>query len=237
MTRHSGTTYEGIAGKYAASVDSRPWNAHYERPAVISLLPKLENAKVLDAGCGSGWYAEYLLNHGASVTAFDLNREFVALTQARVGDRARVLHADLSRSLDFAGTGEFDLVICPLVLHYLEDWLPALREFHRVLRSDGVLVFSTHHPAFYDFTLSKLGTYFATELVEDEWDWLGKVHFYRRPLTTICSDLRSAGFLIDVLLEPLPTEEFRKANPEGFEKLTKVPGFLIFRAQKSQPHS
>src|SRR5215210_480226 len=132
-TEHTGASYEGIASKYAETVDTQPWNAYYERPAVISLLPSLMNARVLDAGCGSGWYAEYLLGRGAAVTAFDLNSEFVALTRARVGERARVLRADLSAPLDFAGDGEFDVVACPLVMHYLKDWRAALGEFHRVL--------------------------------------------------------------------------------------------------------
>ena len=93
ITQHTGESYEGIARKYAETVDTKPWNAYYERPAVISLLPPLTNAKVLDACCGSGWYAEYLLSRGAAVTAFDLNSEFVSLTRSRVGERARVLQA------------------------------------------------------------------------------------------------------------------------------------------------
>jgi SAM-dependent methyltransferase len=118
MTEHTGASYEGTAKAYAEKADAKPWNAYYERPAVLSLLPPLANTTVLDAGCGSGWYAEYLLAHGAAVTAFDFNADFVALTQSRVGDRARVLQADLAAPLDFAAEGEFDLVVCPLVMHY-----------------------------------------------------------------------------------------------------------------------
>jgi len=101
MTKHTGSSYEGIASRYAEAVDSKPWNAYYERPAVTSLLPPLQNLKVLDVGCGSGWYAEYLLSRGATVTAFDVNADFVSLTQSRVGDRAQVLQADLAEPLDF----------------------------------------------------------------------------------------------------------------------------------------
>jgi hypothetical protein len=59
MTEHTGASYDSIASKYAQTVDTKPWNAHYERPAVVSLLPPLANAAVLDVGCGSGWYADY----------------------------------------------------------------------------------------------------------------------------------------------------------------------------------
>ncbi len=230
MTEHTGTSYESLAGKYAETVDTKPWNAFYERPAVLSLLPSLANARVLDVGCGSGWYAEYLLSRGAVVTAFDLNREFVDLTRKRVGGRACVRQADLANPLDFAGDGEFDVVVCPLVLHYLKDWQPAFREFHRILRPKGVLVFSTHHPTM-DWTLFKTENYFALELLEDEWD-IGKVRFYRRPLTAISEALDSAGFFIERLLEPQPTEDFRRVHPEGYERLAKNPWFLVVRGRK-----
>jgi len=230
MSAHTGASYEGIAGKYAATVDSKPWNAYYERPAMLALFPSLVNAKVLDVGCGSGWYAEYLLSHGATVTAIDLNGEFVALTQARVGQRATVLQADLTNPLDFAAGGEYDAVICPLVMHYLRDWQPAFREFQRVLKPNGVLVFSTHHP-FADWQDYNTENYFAVDLVEDEWD-VGKVRFYRRPLTVISRDLDATGFCIERLLEPQPTEDFRLVHPEGYERLTKSPGFLVVRARK-----
>ncbi len=230
MTQHTGASYDGIASKYAETVDTKPWNAYYERPAVISLLPHLTNVKVLDAGCGSGWYAEYLLNRGATVTSFDLNSEFVALTRSRVGEKARVLQADLAYPLDFAGDAEFDVALSALVLHYLRDWQPVLREFHRILKPRGTLVFSTHHP-FMDWKLFNKEDYFALELLEDEWE-IGKVSFYRRPLAAISQDLDSAGFFIERLLEPQPTEEFRRVDSEGYERLTRNPWFLCVRARK-----
>ena len=232
MTEHTGASYEGIADKYAETVDTKPWNAYYERPAVISLLPSLMNAKVLDVGCGSGWYSEYLLSRGATVTAFDLNSKFVTLTRTRLGEHARVLQADLADPLDFAGDGEFEVVVCALVLHYLKDWQPVFREFHRVLKRQGVLVFSTHHP-FMDWKLHNREDYFAVELLEDEWQ-IGKVRFYRRPLTAICQALESTGFFIERLLEPQPTEDFERVDPEGHERLTKNPWFLVVRARKTE---
>src|SRR5579885_2578298 len=48
MSKHTGASYEKIAKNYAAVVDSKPWNAYYERPAVLSLLPPLSNMRVLD---------------------------------------------------------------------------------------------------------------------------------------------------------------------------------------------
>jgi ubiquinone/menaquinone biosynthesis C-methylase UbiE len=105
------------------------------------------------------------------------------------------------------------------------------REFHRVLKPEGVLVFSTHHP-FMDWIYHKTGNYFTREIVEDEWEKIGKIKFYRRPLTLISQDLAAAGFVIERLLEPQPTEMFRQKSPAMYEKLTKNPQFLFIRARK-----
>ena len=231
MTEHTGSSYEGKAAKYAETVDSKPWNAYYERPATTSLMPSLKNRAALDAGCGSGWYTEYMLAQGANVTAFDANSEFVALTRSRVGDRAEILQADLAKPLDFAADDEFDVVVCTLAMHYLKSWQAVLREFNRVLKTDGMLIFSTHHP-FNDWKLFNSEDYFAIELLEDEWEEVGKVNFYRRPLTVISEDLAAAGFLIERILEPQPTEDFRTVDPDGYERLMKNPWFIVIRAVK-----
>ncbi len=229
--KHTAHCYEPIASKYASTVDTKPHNALYERPAMISLFPPLKGLHVLDAGCGSGGYAEYLVDNGAHVTALDFNTEFVALTQKRLGNRANVFQADLTEPLTFANDSSFDLIIAPMVLHYIRDWSPVLAEFNRVLKGNGLLIFSTHHP-FMDWQLFKTEDYFATDLIEDEWS-IGKVCYFRRPLTAICDSIRSAGFLIETILEPRPVEAFRTADPENYEKLMKNPWFIIFRAKKA----
>jgi SAM-dependent methyltransferase len=223
--------YQEIADRYAAEVDARPVNAFYERPAVLSLLPPLAGTRVLDAGCGPGWYTEHLVAQGADVTALDAVPRFVELTRARVGNRARLLQADLARPLDFAADAAFDLVLSPLALHYVKDWDVLLHELARVLRPGGHLVFSTHHPMM-TWQLFRTPDYFATELLESRWDVVGKVTFYRRPLTAITEALAGAGFVTERLIEPQPTEEFRRASPEEYERYMKAPWYLVVRARR-----
>jgi len=222
--------YEAMAEEYAAAVDTKPHNAYYERPAVLSLLPPVAELHVLDAGCGSGWYAEYLVEHGATVTAVDVSPKMVTLTRARLGGRAQVLRADLGQALDCLDDATFDLILCSLAMHYLKDWQAVFGEFHRVLKGSGVLLFSTHHP-FMDFQLFQTESYFATELLEDEWS-TGKVHYYRRPLTAMTNALAEARFVVERILEPQPTDEFREVDPEGHERLSKNPWFIVIRARR-----
>ncbi len=225
--------YEALAEHYAARVDTKPHNAYYERPATLSLLPPVQGKRVLDAGCGPGVYTEWLLQHGAHVVALDLSPKMVALAQKRVGDRALILRGDLEHPLGLQDAS-FDLVLSALALDYVEDWERTFGEFWRILRQPGHLVFSVGHP-FADFLFYKTENYFQTEQVACEWRGFGLpvcVPAYRRPLGAVLNPLLQAGFILERLLEPTPTEQFRQQDPEDYEKLSHQPGFLCLRAAK-----
>jgi SAM-dependent methyltransferase len=231
MQKHTGSAYDAIAAQYADAQDTNPWHLYVERPGMLQFLPDVAGKDVLDAGCGPGFYARFLADHGAHVTACDLNPVFVNRTHERTGQRVTVYQADLAEPLRFAHDSTFDLVVCVLVLHYLKEWRPTLREFHRVLRPTGQLIFSSHHP-FSDLALSPTGDYFATDLIEDEWD-IGTVHFYRRPLSKMSQDLFHAGFVIEEIAEPQPI-----MPPDGvlfplYERARTTPMRLLVRARKS----
>ena len=88
--------YDEIAADYAAKVDSAPYNALYERPAMMALLPDLEGKRILDAGCGSGWYAEQLIERGAIVAGVDASHEMVERAKARLAKSAKHAHLEVA---------------------------------------------------------------------------------------------------------------------------------------------
>jgi ubiquinone/menaquinone biosynthesis C-methylase UbiE len=227
--------YNALAEAYAAVVDTKPHNAYYERPATLSLLPDVKGKWVLDVGCGPGVYAEWLVAHGAQVVAFDANRKMVRLARQRLGDKAQVVLANLEAPLDFLADGSFDVVVCPLVMDYIKDWESTFIEFHRVLREGGYLVISMEHPyPKYDYH-RQTSNYFNVELVEYVWRGFGKpvrVPSYRRPMSGVINPLVKAGFILEQILEPLPTEEFSLVDPDDYEELTRSPGFMCVRAVK-----
>ncbi|MGI5840176.1 MAG: class I SAM-dependent methyltransferase [bacterium] len=202
---------------------------------MTALLGEVSGKRVLDAGCAAGWYAMWLADRGATVTALDVSPKMVEKTRARVGGKAVVLVADLRQPLDVLDDGSQDIVLSSLVLHYIKDWNKVLREFHRKLAAQGRLVFSVHHP-FMDYTQYKQKNYFTTTLLHDEWNAGGKmvkVDFYRRPMQQIINPLARSGFIIEEMVEPQPTEEFRRLNPEWYAKLMTEPWFLCLRARKA----
>jgi SAM-dependent methyltransferase len=227
--------YETLAEAYAAHIDTKAHNALYERPATLALLPSVAGRRVLDAGCGPGVYGEWLAEHGAEVVGIDVSPRMVELARQRLKGRETVLQADLGAGLDFLESRSFDLVISALTLDYIQDWAPVLSEFFRVLRAPGHLVFSVGHPFDEFFGHHPSGNYFAIEQVEWGMRMAGisvRIPYFRRPLQAIIDPLLKAGFNLDRILEPLPIAQFQEQDPQDYEKLMRMPGFLCIRARK-----
>jgi ubiquinone/menaquinone biosynthesis C-methylase UbiE len=226
--------YDAMGTTYRAASDEGPFNAYHERPGTIALIGDVTGQRVLEAGCGPGALTTWLVDSGARVTAIDVSPEMVRLATDRLGDRARILNADLAEPLDFAADASADLVVASLVMHYLADWTGPLGEFYRVLRPDGAVVFSTHHPAM-DWQQHSRDDYFKVMQVTETWHQGSQpyeVTFWRRPLTAITAAISSAGFLIDRLVEPAPLPSLQRHDPKAYDKLRTRPGFLFFRLVK-----
>ncbi|WP_054955105.1 class I SAM-dependent methyltransferase [Paenibacillus dakarensis] len=234
--------YDKLAKDYEKHVDTQSGhNAYYERPAMMKHIPtELAGKSVLDAGCAAGWYSEQFLKRGAQVAAMDISPEMVEACKRRLGNEAAVLTCDLTQPLPYEDES-FDWIISSLTLHYIEEWKPTFREFHRILKPGGHLIFSVHHP-FMDFKLFDRPDYFALELLTDKWTKQEagpvEVTFYRRPMQEIINDT-ALYFRIDQMIEPQPSDEYRSC-PEALEWYKKWdkylmtnPHFLIVKAQKS----
>ncbi|MGG4342247.1 class I SAM-dependent methyltransferase [Paenibacillus lautus] len=234
--------YDKLAGDYERHVDSQSGhNAYYERPAMLKVLPAdMEQMTVLDAGCAAGWYTEQFIIRGARVTAVDLSPAMVQACKRRVGNEATVFACDITEDLPFEDEA-FDLIVSSLTLHYIEDWTPTFREFQRVLKPGGGLIFSVHHP-FMDVKHFDRPDYFARELLTEVWNKQEsgpvEVTFYRRPIQEIIN-VTSSRFRIEQIVEPQPSLAHRD-NPEAaewvakwFDRLMTNPHFLIVKANKS----
>jgi len=237
MTRHEPLAlraFEQLADVYAARVDTKPHNAYYERPAMLSLLPDVSGLRVLDAGCGPGAYAQWLTQRGARVVAVDCSARMLEHAKARAGASVEYHHADLEAGLPFLDGQRFDIVIAPLVMDSLADWRTVFRRWHALLRTDGLLLFSAGHPSF-DAAYFKTQRYAETEQVACTWRGFGiavEVPSYRRSLSEVINPVIESGFELLQILEPQPTDEFRQADPVKYEQLLRHPGFICIKARK-----
>jgi SAM-dependent methyltransferase len=98
--------------------------------------------RVLDAGCGSGWFSARFLAMGCRVTALDLSDEALAIAREATGGRAEAyLREDLlAESFAERHAESFDLVFSDgLLEHYAPlDQERILARFERVLSPGGL---------------------------------------------------------------------------------------------------
>ena len=222
--------YDRLAAGYDRMGATKPANAYLERPATLSLIPDVERARVLDAGCGAGHLAAELADRNASVVGLDVSAEMLIYARERA-PAADFVRADLGSNLPFADS-TFDGVASSLAFHYVRDWTPLFRELRRVLVPGGWVAFSIQHP-YADFEgYEDARNYHDVERVSAAWDSFGvevEVTAYRRPLSATLGPALDAEFDLDRLVEPTPTEAYRTADPERYEYEATHPRFLCLR--------
>jgi SAM-dependent methyltransferase len=223
--------YDAIGDAYARRLEATPIHTHYARPATLALIPDdLAAQRALDAGCGDGWYARELAARGASVTAIDASEAMLAYARERSPSGIEFRRADLGAALPFTD-GSFDLVLSALAIHYVRDYLALFAEFARVLRRGGRLVLSTHHVVS-EIEVQKPADYFATEIFEDEWPAIGKVRYWRRPLSEVLQPMLDAGLYLTRVVEPQPLASLQTIDAKLHNDLVTRPLFLLLAAEK-----
>ncbi|KAI0022838.1 methylase [Xylariomycetidae sp. FL0641] len=127
---------------------------------IEALLPSLKAARVLDLGCGDGWFSRWAIDRGAaSVYAVDRSTSMVATakrcseTDRPCGyDKITYAVANLDEPVGKLGPAktqyeaQYDVVFSSLTFHYLTDLPTLFREVRKVLRPGGAFVFSVEHP-------------------------------------------------------------------------------------------
>jgi malonyl-CoA O-methyltransferase len=141
-----------IARRFQAAVDTYDEAAVLQRTVADRLVARLDVIRaqpkdILDAGCGTGYCTRLLSRRyrRARVTGLDLVWRMAAAARRKAGwfSRVRFASADAER-LPFAASA-FDMVVSNFMLPWCDPAL-AFAEFLRVLRPDGLLVFTTLGP-------------------------------------------------------------------------------------------
>jgi SAM-dependent methyltransferase len=128
--------YRAWAGRY-----DQPGNGliDTEQPVVRNILDGLPRGRALDAACGTGRHAEYLVSLGYRVIGVDGSPQMLAVARAKLPD-TEFREGDLDRLP--VPDQHVDVVVCGLAMNHVLDLAPVLAEFARVLRPGGHLVIS-----------------------------------------------------------------------------------------------
>lgn len=233
---------EGFFQNYAALPRSQAGLAAApEWPALQAMLPPLRGLRVLDLGCGYGWFCRWAAGEGASaVVGVDLSERMLArAVEFGVPLRVAYERADLEH-LDLGGRS-FDVVYSSLTLHYVEDLARLVGTVRRTLPAGGSFVFSVEHPVFTAPTNPAFVTtagggaawpldgYAAEGPRVTNWMADGVVKHHRR-LDTYVRLLRDGGFSIADLEEWTPSAADLAVHPEWADEVHR-PAFLLVGAK------
>ena len=213
-----------------------------EWASLRALLPDLAGRRIVDLGCGYGWFCRFAREQGAKrVLGLDVSERMLERAAAMTSDPAIAYRrADLER-LDL-GDERFDVAYSSLALHYIKDLPGLLTELHRALAPGAKFVFSVEHPIFTapmqaGWSVAPDGRKtWPVENYQNEGprrtNWLAEgVIKQHRTLGTILNLLIRAGFTIAHVQEWAPSDEQIAANPEWAEERER-PMFLLIAVQR-----
>lgn len=213
-----------------------------EWPAIRAMLPDLTDKRIVDLGCGFGWFARWAREHGAaSVLGLDLSENMIDHAKAETADPAieyRIADLEVLKLPEVS----FDFAYSALTFHYIEDFGRLVRTVHRSLVPGAQFVFTIEHPI---YMAAAHPHWWADEEGRKTWpvnrysiegerrtDWFAKgVLKYHRTIGTTLNTLIGTGFAIRHVEEFAPTAEQITENPDLAEEAER-PMMLLVSTQR-----
>jgi SAM-dependent methyltransferase len=206
------------------------------------MLPPLSGLRVVDLGCGYGWFCRWARDQGAAqVDGLDLSSRMLDRAREMTrGEGIRYRCEDLQTLTLPADSCE--LVYSSLALHYLPDVAPLFATVYQALTPGGTLLFSAEHPI---YTAPPRQGWQEDENGQKSWpvshyqqegerisNWFADgVKKQHRKLSSWINQLIAAGFIIEHLDEWGPTAEQIAAQP-ALDEEKERPMIFLLRARK-----
>jgi len=217
-----------------------------EVPYIFKLIGDVRGKKILDAGCGGGFYSLWLSEKGAKVLGIDGSKEMIKIAKRKASRKrldAKFVVGDIS---DLKIEDDvFDLVLSTLVLMDVKELDKAASELVRVAKNRGDIIVSIQHPI---LTASdwerksgqklfrKMDNYFVERELEATWENEKKdpvsFMYYHRSLQAYIQPFLERGCVLTNFIEPYPYKMYKILNPREYEDTRRIPHFIIFKFRK-----
>jgi SAM-dependent methyltransferase len=213
-----------------------------EWPELRALVPDLRGLRVVDLGCGFGWFCRWARRQGAArVLGLDVSEKMLARAKATTSHTGITYARSDLEVLDLP-EASIDLAYSSLALHYVENLDKLLATVHQALVPGGQLVFSIEHPI---YMAPRYPEWLEDVTGRKTWpvdsyciegpratDWLTKgVIKQHRMIGTTLNLLIQRGFTICHVEEWGPTDHQIAVRPELAEERER-PMFLLVGARR-----
>src|SRR3989344_1648913 len=238
-------TYDAMAPfyhEYRTTKFKGGWffNEYLEMPAMLTALGNVKGKKILDWGCGSGVYAKILSKRGAGGKGFDISEEMIKIARTENQN----LDLRIGSGLKIPFDEKFDIVFASLALHYLKDWNKVFSEVSRVLKKEGLFLFSDDNPVtkssksitYEGNKIKALGirNYFKEgEMHSADWELPNgktvRIRAYSRTFESVIKTILQNNFEIIDYVDAFPIPSAKNKFPEEYKLWSKVPKFVIWK--------
>ncbi|RKQ39611.1 bifunctional 2-polyprenyl-6-hydroxyphenol methylase/3-demethylubiquinol 3-O-methyltransferase UbiG [Enterobacter sp. R1(2018)] len=209
-----------------------------EWATVQTLLPELRGKKVVDLGCGYGWFCRYARDEGAAeVLGLDVSVKMLEKAREMTDGEGIIYRREDLERLQLPAQS-MDLVYSSLALHYLQDIDTLFSTVYQALVPGGSLVFTAEHPV---YTAPLNQGWLTDPTGQKSWpvnhyqqegerisNWFAEgVKKQHRKLATWLNVLIASGFIIEKLDEWGPNAEQIAQNPALDEEKERPMIFLL----------
>lgn len=172
-------------------------------PILLKYLELREGDRILDCGCGMGFYLKALSVPGEyKLFGLDSDRKALNFARKELKGAAALVRGDIL-TLPYAD-GSFDKAVMAEVLEHLEDDRQGAREVWRVLRPDGILALSVPHkdyPFCWDPINRTLETLFGRPIRTGPLAGIWANHYRLYRPAEVVGVLEEAGFTVEEVRE------------------------------------
>jgi SAM-dependent methyltransferase len=217
-------------------------NGAPEWPSFRSLLPScLENAMILDLGCGAGWTCRWAASQGAAkILGIDISYKMLKRARDFPQD-TRITYQQADLEVVELARDTFDIALSSLALHYVKDLPRIMQQVFASLVEGGTFVFSIEHPIYTapsnpDWNKKEdaqpLDDYLHDGARTTNWLHDGVIK-YHHTFATLINLLHATGFVLEQVAEWGPSAEEVYTSKELANRRNR-PRFLLMKAVKPQ---
>ena len=196
------------ASKYVEEQERSAY-AESNKSVVRTRFECLNGEKLLDLGCGYGFYTDYFRSIGAEAVGVDASEKMIEIARERY-PLSEFSVMDITMSLPFENQ-QFDIIFSNQVFMDIEDIDFVFSECNRILKKDGILYYSIVHPAFYDghWLEDSNGCMYAKAVekyikpYQFSNKFWGETEHFHRPLSYYLNVAAKYGFVLRQAYEPV----------------------------------
>ena len=246
------TSWDNVAHWYDTLLAGEDtYQARVILPNLLRAMAIKKNERILDLGCGQGFFSQAFFKEGADTTGVDLGKDLIAIAKKQSPKEIKYI-AHSAEDLSMFPDKSFGKIALVLSLQNIDAPHKVFKECARILVPGGRIFITLNHPAFripkssswgYDESTKtqyrRIDRYMSEAKVEIEMNPSKKggavTTSFHRPLQYYFKLLANNGFVIARLEEWLSHKESEEGpRKEAEDRARKeIPLFLFLEARTS----